>query len=224
MGLFAPETRIYDVTVPFGPNVPGWPTQPPARVEPHNRIAQGDAANVSLVTISSHAGTHVDALWHFIDDGAKLLEIPVERWLGPCHAAHIPDDVAQIDVAHLEAANIPVGTERLLLRTRNSRMWEGWDGVADVPFREDYVGVLPAAAKWLVQRGIRLVGIDSLSIGTYGQANVETHQTLLGNGVVVIELLDLREIAPGPYELICLPLKLAIGDGAPARVLLVQQG
>lgn len=222
MSSFAPGAQVFDVTVPFGANIPGWPGQPATEVTPLSRVAQGHGANVSWLQLSSHAGTHVDANWHFIDDGHKLLEIPVERWCGPCHVAHIPDTVDQISAADLEAASIPAGTDRLLLRSRNSRQWEGWDRVTPVPFREDYVGVLPDAAQWLVDHGVRLVGTDSLSVGTFGPQNRETHLTLLGNDVLVIELLDLSQIAPGPYTLICLPLKLAIGDGAPARVVLVQ--
>jgi len=223
MGLFGSGTTVFDITAPFGVNVPSWPTHPPAVVEPLSRIARGDGSSVSRLGITSHAGTHVDANWHFIDDGAKLLEIPLERWNGPCHVAQIPDDVAQIDVNDLEAANIPTGIERLLLRTRNSRMWEVWSGDTSLPFDEDYVGVLPAAARWIVERGIALVGTDALSVGTFGATNRETHTTLLGNDVLIIELLDLSGIEPGPYQVVCLPLKLAIGDGAPARVLLVRE-
>ena len=137
--------------------------------------------------------------------------------------AHFPDEVAQIGVTELEAARIPAGTERLILRTRNSHMWDGWAGDTSVPFCEDYAGLLPEAARWLVDQGVRLVGTDALSVGSFGPANRETHTTLLGNDVLIIELLDLRGIEAGAYELICLPLKLAIGDGAPARVLLVRE-
>ena len=222
MGSFAPGAQIFDVTVPVGSSIFGWPGQPATEVTPLSRVAEGAGANVSWVQLSSHAGTHVDANWHFIDDGSKLLEIPVERWCGPAYVAHIPDEVDQISAADLESAGIPEGTERLLLRTRNSRVWDDWDGASYVPFREDYVGVLPDAARWLVEHGVRLVGTDSLSVGTFGPQNRDPHLTLLGNDVLVIELLDLSRIEPGPYELVCPPLKLAEGDGAPARVLLVR--
>jgi arylformamidase len=223
MSVFRPGDEVFDITVPFSPNVPTWPTHPPTTVEPMRRVANGDQSNVSRIDISSHAGTHVDANWHFIDDGAKLLEIPLSRWNGPCHVARIPDDVAVVAVADLEAAAIPPGTERLLLRTRNSRDWATWDHDAPLPFRQDYVGVAPDAARWLVDRGVRVIGIDSLSVGPFGDANRETHTTLLGNDVLVIETLDLSRVEPGAYDLVCLPLKLAIGDGAPARVLLVRR-
>ena len=223
MVLFQPGTRVIDVTVPFSAHVPTWPTHPPTTVEPLRRLARGDASNVSRVDISSHAGTHVDAHWHFIDAGKKMLEIPLQRWNGPAYVARIPDDVDLIEVATLEAAAIPEETERLLLRTRNSGEWAPLAEDAAVPFREDYVAVAPAAARWLVDRGVRLVGIDYVSVGPFGEANRETHRTLLGNDVLVIETLDLSGVEAGPYDLICLPLKLAIGDGAPARVVLVQR-
>ncbi|MCC6314349.1 MAG: cyclase family protein [Thermomicrobiales bacterium] len=222
MPLFAPGARVIDITVPFSPLVPTWPSHPVSAVEPMTRVAQGDRSNVSRISISSHAGTHVDANWHFIDDGKKLLEIPIDRWLGPCWVAHIPDERPCVEPADLEAANIPPGTERLLLRTRNSRDWAAWDRESPLPFREDYVGVTPEGARWLVDRGVRLIGIDYLSVGPYGPANRESHLTLLGNDVLIAETLDLSQVAAGPYDLVCLPLKLAVGDGAPARAYLVQ--
>jgi arylformamidase len=221
--VFRAGAEVFDVTVPLGPTMPSWPKHPLIAVEPLQRIAEGAGSNVSRLQITSHAGTHVDATWHYVDTGAKLLEIPLERWNGPCYVARIPDEVAQIGVADLEAAMIPAGTTRLLLHTRNSRRWEGWSGETPLPFDEAYAGVLPEAAQWMVDFGIELVGTDAPSIGTYGPLNRETHRALLGNDVLVIELLDLAGIAPGPYELVCLPLKLAIGDGAPARVLLVRE-
>jgi arylformamidase len=223
MPIFAPGTRIHDITVPFSEAVPTWPTHPASSVEPMTRIARGDRSNVSRVSISSHAGTHLDANWHFIDDGRRLLDIPLDRWCGPCWVAAIPDDVPVVGPDHLEAAGIPEGVERLLLRTRNSRDWAAWDGTTPLPFREDYVGVNPAGAQWLLDRGTRMIGIDYLSVGPYGPENKVTHTLLLGNDVLIVETLDLSRIAPGPYELICLPLKLAIGDGAPCRAILVEQ-
>jgi arylformamidase len=224
MPLFSPGARVLDVTVPFSPAVPTWPTHPPSAVEPMTRVARGDHSNVSLLSRSSHAGTHLDANWHFIDDGRKLPEIPLQRWCGPCWLAWIPDDVAVVEPAHLDAAGIPLGTERLLLRTRNSREWGGWDGITPLPFREDYVGVSPAGAGWLVERGVRLLGIDYLSAGPWGPANRETHLTLLGNDVLIVETLDLSAADPGAWEMVCLPLRLAVGDGAPCRVVLVREG
>lgn len=223
MPIFSPGATVIDVTVPFSPAVPTWPTHPKTAVEPMTRIADGARSNVSQVSISSHAGTHLDANWHFIDDGRKLLEIPLDRWCGPCFVAAIPDDVPLVEPEHLEAAGIPAGTERLVLKTGNSREWAAWDGATPLPFREDYVAVSPAGAEWIVDRGIRLLAIDYLSAGPYGPDNKVTHTTLLGNDVLIVETLDLSRAEPGPWEMVCLPLKLAIGDGAPCRVLLVRE-
>lgn len=220
MSLAPREPEVIDVTIPFSPNIPVWPTHRPVAMGPLRRIADGAPSNVTLLELTSHTGTHVDANWHFIDDGRHLDEIPLSRWNGPCFVAQIPDTVAAIDVAALEAADIPRGTERLLLRTRNSRQWAAWDGSFSLPFREDYVAVVPDAARWIVDRGIRLVGIDYLSVGPFGERNIETHRTLLGNDVLIVETLDLSRVASGAYRLVCLPLNLTACDGAPARVLL----
>ena len=209
--------RVFDVTVPISPDLPVWPGDPEVVVEPVTRIARGDAANVSRVTMSSHAGTHVDAPWHFVDDGARLAEIPLARWLGPCVVVHVADDVRRIEPANLEAAAISTETERLILRTANSARWR----LGKLGFEEDYVALSAAGASWLVERGIGLVGIDYLSIDPYGDETDQAHRVLLGNGVLIVENLNLSAVAPGAYTLLCLPLKLAAGDGAPARVLLI---
>ena len=214
---FPDGARIYDVTLPLAPGLPVWPGDPAIEVEPVTRIARGDVANVSRVVLSSHSGTHVDAPWHFVEGGTKLDQIPPERWVGPCVVVAMPEGVRRIEPEHLEAAQIAPGTERLLLKTANSRRW----AAGPLDFVEDYVALMPAAARWVVKRGIGLVGIDYLSIETYDDAANETHRTLLGNGVLVIENLNLTGVEPGPYTLLCLPLRLAAGDGAPARVLLV---
>ena len=222
MPLIPPDAEIIDITVPFSTAVPTWPTHPRTAIEPFRRVARGDTSNVSLVAISSHAGTHADAHYHFIEDGPKLLDIPLSRWIGPCVVIRVADAVGMIEPAHLEAATIPLGTERLLIRTVNSAAWVGFAPDAARSFDEHSVALSPAAARWIVARGIKLVGVDYLSAGPFGPANIETHMTLLGNDVLIVETLDLSAVAPGPYELICLPLKLAVGDGAPARVLLVR--
>jgi arylformamidase len=147
-----------------------------------------------------------------------LDQIPLERWYGPCQVVAIPDERTGIDVADLEAAGILPDTTRLLLKTSNSRRWRPYP----MPFEEDYVAVTPAGARWIVERGLQLVGIDYLSIEGWADAANQTHRTLLGAGVLVIENLNLRDIDPGMYYLICLPLKLAAGDGSPARVVLAK--
>ncbi len=214
---FCPS-KVIDISVPLAPDVPVWPGDPEVRVEPMMRIAAGDVANVSALALSSHTGTHVDAPWHFIENGATLDEIPPERWIGPCVVIDIPLHAHRVEPEHLDAANLPSGTERLLLRTANSTLW----GTQGREFREDYVALSPAAARWVVDHGIQLIGIDYLSIEAFDDQEHATHLTLLGADVLIIEGLNLTDVTPGPYTLLCLPLRLAGGDGAPARVLLVQ--
>ena len=212
-------THIYDVTLPLTPDLPVWPGDDDISVQPLSRIANGDTTNVTSLAFTSHVGTHVDAPWHFVDDGAKLNDLAIDRWIGPCVVIQIPEDAKRIEPDHLEAAGIPDDTERLIFRTTNSGHWVP----GKLAFEEDYVAVSPAGARWIVDKGIRLVGIDYLSIEPFDDERNETHRTLLGNDVLVIEGLNLAGIEPGPYQLICLPLRLAAGDGAPARVLLVRE-
>jgi arylformamidase len=212
-------SHYFDISLPLTPDLPVWPGDDDVSVQPLSRIANGDDTNVTSLKFTSHVGTHVDAPWHFIDEGAKLNDLPIDRWIGPCLVIAIPDDAARIEVEHLEAVEIPEGIERLLFRTSNSAHWRP----GKLKFEEDYVAVAPAAARWIVDHGIRLVGIDYLSIELFDDAANETHRTLLGNDVLVIEGLNLAGIEPGPYQLICLPLRLAAGDGAPARVVLIRE-
>jgi len=219
MSLIPRGARIFDVTVPLSPDLPVWPGDPDIGVAPVARIAAGDDCNVSALSLSSHSGTHVDPPWHFIPGGATLDQIPPARWIGPCRVVAIPDAVASIEPEHLDAAVIPPGTERVLFKTANSALWRS----GKLAFDEHYVALTPGAARWVVAHGIRLVGIDYLSIETYADETHETHRTLLGNDVLLIEGLNLTGIVAGEYTLVCLPLKLAGGDGAPARVLLLQE-
>jgi arylformamidase len=182
-------------------------------------IENGDAANVSRLCLSSHSGTHIDAPFHFIRDGKKLWDIPLDTLIGPCWVAEFPE-LDAIDESDLEAA-VPPGTERLLLKTRNSKLWEM--GRSD--FATDYVYLTTAAAAWIVRRGIKLIGMDYLSIesfSNYDGSGPGVHITLLGNDVIILETINLTGIAPGAYQLICLPLLVGKGDGAPARVVLVK--
>jgi arylformamidase len=211
--------HIYDVTLPLTPELPVWPGDDEVSVKPLSRIASGDITNVTSLSFTSHVGTHVDAPWHFFDDSAKLNDLAIDRWIGPCLVVQIPDDAKRIEPEHLEAANIPEGIERLIFQTTNSGHWVP----GKLTFEEDYVALSPAAARWIVDRGVRLVGIDYLSIECFDDEQNQTHRTLLGNDVLVIEGLNLAGIEPGPYQLLCMPLRLAAGDGAPARVLLIRE-
>lgn len=197
-----------------------WGDEPGPRLEPLRRIAKGDTANVSMLTLGDHSGTHVDPPIHFIAGGATADQLPVDAMLGPCVVVRY-EGKANVSAEWLESAGVPRGTERLLIRTSNSDLWND----PTHRFTREFVAVNASAARWCVERGIRLVGVDYLTIEPQGpeKAGYPTHMTLLGAGVVIIEGLDLRDIAAGGYELVCAPLKIAGGDGAPARVFLISR-
>ncbi|HVL81602.1 MAG TPA: cyclase family protein [Actinomycetota bacterium] len=205
---------IVDVTVPLRPDLPTWPGERGLRREVRKDVASGDSSTVSEVVVGAHTGTHMDAPIHFLVGGSGIDALPVDALVGPGFVADLRGVEGAISADHLDAASVPEGCERLLARTRNS----GWS--SDTSFREDFVAYDESAARWIVDRGIRLVGIDYLSIEPFGSKEHPTHKVLLGAGVVIVEGVDLAEVEPGPWEVIALPLPIPGGDGSPARVLL----
>ncbi len=204
-------SRLYDVTLTLTTDLPTYSGEPGLKIDAVKRIAAGDTANVSRMNLGLHTGTHVDAPVHFIEGASGTDELPLDALCGPARLVRINDPQA-VRVAELEGADLG-GVERVLFQTRNAEL------IDDPAFRRDYVYLAPEAAEWLVERGVRLVGIDYLSIEAFG-AEPLVHRTLLGANVVIVEGLDLRQPPPGDYELWCLPLKIAGSDGAPARVVL----
>lgn len=190
-----------------------WPDNPPVRIERMKNMDRGDACNVSVMSLGSHTGTHMDAPLHFVRDGAGMEKMPLDAVMGPCRVIAIKDRVS-IKVAELEKFHIRRG-ERILIRTVNSaRCWK------TDRFDEDAVYISTDAAQWLAKRKVMTVGVDYLSVGGYKKNGLECHQALLEAGLWIIEGLDLSRVKPGRYELICLPLKILKGDGAPARAVL----
>jgi arylformamidase len=159
-------------------------------------------------------GTHVDAPFHFISGGDPVEAMPLDVLMGPAVVTYLPE-VAAVTATDLEALDLPAGVQRLLLRTRNSKLWT--TGVEE--FQPDFVALTVDAAQWVVQRGIRLLGVDYLSVQRFDDGP-EVHQILLEARVVIVEGLNLAGVEPGEYELICLPLKLTGAEGAPARAVL----
>ena len=206
--------ELIDISVRLHGRMPIWPGSVGIHVERTRSFSTGDAVNVSRLDMDVHCGTHVESPLHFIDGGAPLESFPLEVYVGPAHVAHLPDTEV-IGPRELEAAGIPDGTERLLLRTRNSTLWE--DGAA--PFRADYTALSPAGAAWVVERGIRLIGADYLSVQRFADGP-QTHEVLMLGGLVILEGINLSGVEPGPYRLVCLPLRLAGVEAAPARAVL----
>jgi arylformamidase len=206
-------SRIIDISVPNGPTQHVYPGDPPPRVEQARAIRAGDVSNVSLLTMGSHTGTHVDAPYHFIEGGARLGDVALERMVGDALVVDLRGRAA-VDAVALADAPLRAG-DILLCRTDNSWRWEATE------FQRDFVYLTLDAAALLVERGVRAVGMDYLSIERFGSSDFPVHHCLLGAGVFVIEGLDLRAAEPGRYTLVCLPLKFPDLDGAPARAVLL---
>jgi arylformamidase len=199
---------MLDVSVTVRPRMPVYEGDPGVAIELAKSIER-DGANVSRLDLGAHTGTHVDAPRHFIPGGAGADELPLDVFVGPCVVADATAAADRLDAHAIGALVRAPGAERVLLKTRNSRLWE-----RDT-FTPDFVRLDGGGARALVDRGVRAVGVDYLSAG-----DREAHRVLLGAGVGVIEGLDLRDVEPGAYHLVCLPLKLAGCDGAPARAVL----
>ena len=210
--------KIMDISVPLSPGLPVWPGDPRIVLERCRVIGDGSASNDSRLACSVHAGTHVDAPGHFIENGSTVEQLPLDVLMGRTRVAEaLTADVITPDL--LEGLDLPAGTTRLLFKTRNSSIWEN----PEQPFKTDFVALNADAATWIVDHGIRLVGIDYLSIQMFEDPEAPTHHILLKAGVIIVEGLNLRNVRPGSYRLICLPLKLAGSDGAPARAVLIEE-
>ncbi|GAB4494752.1 MAG: cyclase family protein [Anaerolineales bacterium] len=207
---------VYDISLTISPDMPVWPGDPAVALEQVELMDKGADCNITRLAMSVHAGTHVDAPHHFLNDGRTVESLSLAVLTGPCYVLQLPDDVDEITAEVLARTPIPDGAERLLFGTRNSRWWA--QGVKE--FQTDFVAISADGAQWLVERGVKLVGVDYLSVAPYHQS-VPTHRVLLEAGVVALEGLNLAQVPRGFYDLYCLPLKLAGSDGAPARVILV---
>lgn len=210
--------RIYDITLTVTPGMPVWPGDPSVLLERFSRIEGGADANISRITMGVHTGTHLDAPFHFVQGGRGVDELSLAVLMGPATVIRIPDSVDLITQDVLEAALIPDGVTRLLIRTRNSKYWTRKDPV----FHKNFVAISSDGAEALVERGIRLVGVDYLSVAPYRDP-VPTHKILLGAGVIALEGLNLSKVPPGEYELAALPIKLGGCDGAPVRAVLIAE-
>lgn len=207
--------RIYDISLMISPSMPTWPGDPSLVLERVKKIEDGSHNNVSRLELSVHTGTHVDAPYHFLPKGETVDTLSLSHLTGRVYVCHLPD-VAEITAEVLEQAEIPPRTRRILFKTRNSEIWAR----REQNFQTDFVAITPDGAEFLVKRGIKLVGVDYLSVAPFGESQV-THQILLSAGVIVVEGVDLSQVPPGRYTLYCLPLKLSGSDGAPARAILI---
>jgi len=207
--------HTYDISLPISPELPVWPGDPPFARRYISEIAAGGNTNTSFIEMGAHMGTHVDAPDHFLGNGRTIEALPLNILCGRAYVLHVPEaDV--ISASILREAEIPPRTRRILFKTKNSNFWAN----GQFSFQTHFVALSLDAAEYLVERSVKLVGIDYLSIAPYKNSR-PTHQTLLKAGIVILEGLDLSSVTQGRYSLYCLPLKLAGSDGAPARAMLV---
>ena len=206
--------RFLDVSVPLDAGTPTYPGNPPFEMQPVKRIAEGASSNVSRLVMGTHTGTHVDAPRHFFDDGSGADALALDMLIGRVRVVDLPRR-GGITADDLAAAALREDL-RVLLKTPNSALWNSGG------FRQDYTHLTESGARYLVDQGVKLVGVDYLSVEQFKQPGAPAHHVLLGGGTIVIEGLNLRDVEPGTYELFCLPLRVVDADGAPARVVLRQ--
>ena len=202
-----------DISIPLRDAMVHWPSDPPVSIKRVKNIEQGDTVNLSLISMGTHSGTHIDAPIHFLKQGQGVDNIPIDTLVGRARVIEIRDPES-IKPEELVGHRIRRG-ERILFKTRNSsHVWQKDE------FVEDFVFVADAAADLLVDSGVRLIGVDYLSVGSFKHGGSYAHKTLLSGGIWTIEGLNLSKLTPGKYDLICLPLRIVAGDGAPARAIL----
>jgi arylformamidase len=204
--------RYYDISLNLSPDTVRWVVAPPLQVIERRRMARGDEVNASAVTMSVHSGTHVDAPFHFLPDGAPIDALPLETFMGPALVHAVEDAGRHITAAHVDAIDL-AGATRVLFKTRNSGL------LRKAAYDPHFVAFSVEAARALVHRGVTLVGLDYLSVA-HADEQVPVHRAFLDRGVILLEGIDLADVQPGRYELICFPLRLRGSDGAPCRAVL----
>jgi len=203
-----------DISVELNGGMVHWPGDPEPNFQRAMDMDRGDQANVTLCRMGAHTGTHMDAPCHFVDGGQGIDQFPLEIGIGTAKVIGMPVETDVIGRRELQGRGISAG-DRVLFKTRNSnRRWDNQD------FATDYVGINRSGAEFLAEAGVKLVGVDYLSVGVFEGDGAETHRTLLGAGIWIVEGLNLVEVSEGAYDLICLPLRIVGSDGSPARVVL----
>jgi len=207
--------NFIDVSLPLTSNLPKWPGTPGFHLAKFLKMENGDPCNNSLISCDVHSGTHIDAPLHFFQNAKSIDHIDLDLLIGQVFVAYLPN-IDRITEDILDSVPFNRGIKRVLFRTENSKLW----GKMNLEFYKDYVSLSPDGARWLVSKGIKLVGIDYLSIQPFEDRDSITHKILLDNEIVIIEGLNLHNVEQGMYDLICLPLNIVGSDGAPARVVL----
>lgn len=201
-----------DISIAMGSATPEWPGDTPFSCGWTWRIRHGASVNVSAITTSPHVGTHADAPMHVRDGWAASDALPLDAFVGRAFVCSVRADIEHVTLAELPSLPRDVGIERLLLRTNRT--------IAGGPFPEAWPAFAPDALRVLLDRGLRLLGVDAPSVDARESKTLDVHHLLFERGANVLENLDLRDVADGEYELIALPIKVAGVDAAPVRAVL----
>jgi arylformamidase len=207
------DSHWIDISVPLRNGMVTWPGDAPFERTSTLEIAKGGECNLSQISTTAHIGTHMDAPRHYLEGAAGMESMPIAAAIGRARVIEMADPEV-IRTTELEPHHLAKG-ERVLFKTRNSEHCWKTDR-----FQERYVYITPETARYLAGRGVQTVGVDYLSVGGFDSGGAETHHILLQAGIWIIEGLNLEHVEPGEYELVCLPLKIIGGDGAPARAVL----
>ncbi|MGE5139510.1 MAG: cyclase family protein [Rudaea sp.] len=208
--------KIYDISVPLSNTQHVWSGDPVIHIQRRSDMERGDRATVSQLNMGAHSGTHVDAPLHFIIGGSTVDRMDLNVLIGPAQVVDLGEVERTVTVQDLESCGLAAGAERILCKTRNAGLW------SEPAFQQGFVGLVPDAARWLLERGVKLVGIDYLSIEPFGSHDHAVHHLLLEAGVIIVEGLDLHSVPAGNYDLVCLPIKIKGAEGAPARAVLIE--
>jgi len=208
------HTSPIDISVTTSNSTPVWPGHPNVSLRQTAAHDNGDIAEITHIDMGAHTATHLDAPRHFVPGGGLVDTLDLSTLIGPCHVHHVTC-TGVLTAEYFASQDLPDDCTRLLLKIDDhaGRLY-------DATFYEDYTAIDHTAATYLLSRGLKLIGTDYLSIGPFHSGNVETHQALLGNGVIIVEGLDLSHVDPGPYQLVCLPIRIPC-DGAPCRAILM---
>ena len=210
--------KIIDITIPLSERTPVWEGDKGISINLVAKIGEGSDFNVSRIELGVHAGTHIDSPFHLLDGGNTVDQIPLETLIGKVQVVQVPLDYDVINEKCLEAIDLDPTVDRILFKTSNSNYWEK-DPYA---FNKEFVALNTDGAQYLENLGIRLVGVDYFSVSAYDDLKLP-HVILLEHGIVLLENIDLRNVAPGFYTLVCLPIKLIGTDGAPVRAVLMTE-
>lgn len=210
-------TYPIDISVTTSNATPVWPGHPNVSLTQTATHENGDVAELTHIDMGAHTATHLDAPRHFVPGGGLVDTLELSTLIGPCHVHHVTC-TGVLTAEYFAAQGLPEACTRLLLKIDDHA-----DRLYQPAFYENYTSIDHTAASYLINRGLKLIGIDYLSIGPFHAGNVETHQVLLGNKVIIVEGLDLSHVNAGPYELVCLPIRIAC-DGSPCRAILMPPG